>query len=168
VWAGINAGLTTGLSALRGVMLAVNIAMYANPIGLIVAGIAAAIIAVGALIYYWDDLKAAMSDWGWLNAITGIFATVWGGVKAIFNDTMNWIIDKLNMIPGVDIDANISSANIPSVAAIAPIQTRVDRGGITQNLSTANQQKSTNVGTVNVYPAKGDNVNIPAYLEMHA
>ena len=168
VWAGINAGLTTGLSALRGVMLAVNIAMYANPIGLIVAGIAAAVIAVGTLIYYWDDLKAAMSDWGWIKAITGIFATVWGGVKSIFNDTMNWIIDKLNMIPGVDIDANISSANIPSVAAIAPIQTRVDRGGITQSLSTANQQKSTTVGTVNVYPAKGDNVNIPAYLEMHA
>jgi TP901 family phage tail tape measure protein len=168
VWAGINAGLTAGLSALRGVMLAVNIAMYANPIGLIVAGIAAAVIAVGALIYYWDDLKAAMSDWGWVKAITGIFATVWGGVKAIFNDTMNWIIDKLNMIPGVDIDANISSANIPSVAAIAPIKTSVARGGITQSLSTANQQKSTNVGTVNVYPAKGDNVNIPAYLEMHA
>ncbi|MGI2173974.1 phage tail tape measure protein [Shewanella ulleungensis] len=167
-WAGINAMLTSGLASLRGVMLAVNIAMYANPIGLIVAGIAAAVIAVGALIYYWDDLKAAMSDWGWLKAITGIFATVWAGVKAIFNDTMNWIIDKLNMIPGVDIDANISSAAIPSIAAIAPVQTRVDKGGITQSLSTANQQKSTNVGTVNVYPAKGENVNIPAYLEMHA
>jgi TP901 family phage tail tape measure protein len=163
-WAFSSGILATVFGTLRTAMIAFNIAALANPL----FWIPAAIIAVGALIYYWDDLKAAMSDWGWLNAITGIFATVWGGVKSIFNDTMNWIIDKLNMIPGVDIDANISSANIPSVAAIAPIKTSVARGGITQSLSTANQQKSTNVGTVNVYPAKGDNVNIPAYLEMHA
>jgi hypothetical protein len=167
-WTAGTALLTSGLAGMRTMLLAVNIAMYANPIGLIVAGIAAAVIAVGALIYYWDDLKATMSEWGWVKAISGVFATVWGGIKSIFDDSMNWIIDKLNLIPGVDIDANISSAAIPSVAAIAPIKTSVARGGITQSLSTANQQKSTNVGTVNVYPAKGDNVNIPAYLEMHA
>lgn len=165
-WAGINAVLASGLSILRGAMLAVNIAMYANPIGLIVAGIALAITAVGALIYYWDDLKATFLDMAWVKAITGVFATVWGGVKSIFNDTMNWIIDKLNMIPGVDIDANVSSTSIPSVAAIAPVQTRVDKGGITQNLSTANQSKSTSVGTVNVYPAKGE-TNFMNYVEMH-
>ena len=165
-WAGINAVLASGLSILRGAMLAVNIAMYANPIGLIVAGIALAITAVGALIYYWDDLKATFLDMAWVKAITGVFATVWGGVKSIFNDTMNWIIDKLNMIPGVDISTNVSSNSIPSVAAIAPVQSRIDRGGITQNLSTANQSKSTSVGTVNVYPAKGDD-NFMSYVEMH-
>lgn len=164
----ISAVLSSGLVALRTAMFAFNMVLVSTPIGWIVLAIGGVIAAVTALIYYWDDLIAVFSDWGWLNAITGIFATVWGGVKAIFNDTMNWIIDKLNMIPGVDIDANISSANIPSVAAIAPIKTSVARGGITQSLSTANQQKSTTVGTVNVYPAKGDNVNIPAYLEMHA
>ncbi|MGP1718781.1 phage tail tape measure protein [Shewanella frigidimarina] len=164
----ISAVLSSGLVALRTAMFAFNMVLVSTPIGWIVLAIGGVIAAVTALIYYWDDLIAVFSDWGWLNAITGIFATVWGGVKAIFNDTMNWIIDKLNMIPGVDIDANISTANIPSVAAIAPIKTSVASGGITQSLSTANQQKSTTVGTVNVYPAKGDNVNIPAYLEMHA
>lgn len=165
-WAGINAALTSGLASLRAIMLAVNIAMYANPIGLMVAGIAAAVIAVGALIYYWDDLKATMSEWGWVKAITGIFATVWNGVKAIFNDTMDWIIDKINLIPGVDIDANISSASMPSVDAISPIKSNVARGGITQQISNANQQKSTTVGTVNVYPAKGE-TNFMNYVEMH-
>ncbi|MGS0691177.1 phage tail tape measure protein [Shewanella sp. 30m-9] len=165
-WAGINAALTSGLATLRGVMLAVNIAMYANPIGLIVAGVALAIAAVGALVYYWDDLKATMSDWGWVKAISGIFANVWAGVKSVFSDTMAWIIDKLNLIPGVDIDASMSSSSMPSVAAIAPVQARVERGGITQNLSTANQSKSTSVGTVNVYPAKGDD-NFMNYVEMH-
>ena len=76
---------------------------------------------------------------------------------------MNWIIDKLNMIPGVDISTNVSSNSIPSVAAIAPVQSRVDRGGITQNLSTANQSKSSSVGTVIVYPAKGDD-NFMSYV----
>lgn len=165
-WAGINTMLAAGLGQLRAIMLAVNIAMYANPIGLIVAGIAAAIAVVGALIYYWDDLKATMMEWGWVKAITGIFANVWGGVKAIFSDTMSWIIDKLNMIPGVDIDASVSSSSIPSVAAIAPVQTRVDRGGITQQISNANQQRSTTVGTVNVYPAKGE-TDFMNYVEMH-
>jgi hypothetical protein len=167
-WAGITATLSSGLVALRTTMFALNMVLGATPLGWIILAIGGAVAAVTALIYYWDDLVKMFDDWGWLKAITGIFATVWAGVKAIFNDTMNWIIDKLNMIPGVDIDANISSAAIPSIAAIAPVQTRVDKGGITQSLSTANQQKSTNVGTVNVYPAKGENVNIPAYLEMHA
>ncbi|WP_418358407.1 phage tail tape measure protein [Shewanella basaltis] len=167
-WAGITATLSSGLVALRTTMFALNMVLGATPLGWIILAIGGAVAAVTALIYYWDDLVKMFDDWGWLKAITGIFATVWAGVKAIFNDTMNWIIDKLNMIPGVDIDANISSAAIPSIAAIVPVQTRVDKGGITQSLSTANQQKSTNVGTVNVYPVKGENVNIPAYLEMHA
>ena len=49
--------LKAGLVSFRAIMLAVNIAMYANPIGLIVAGIVLLIGAVAAVIYYWDDLK---------------------------------------------------------------------------------------------------------------
>ncbi|TMP73536.1 phage tail tape measure protein [Pseudoalteromonas sp. S1608] len=111
-WAGINAALTSGLSALRAVMFAVNLVMYANPIGLIIAGITLAIAAIGALVYYWDDLKATMSEWGWIKAISGIFSSVWGGIKSIFNDTMDWIIDKLNLIPGVDIEVTPEIAPI--------------------------------------------------------
>jgi TP901 family phage tail tape measure protein len=164
-WTAGTALLTSGLAGMRGMLLAVNIAMYANPIGLIVAGVVLAIAAVAALVYYWDDLKATMSEWGWVKAISGVFATVWGGIKSIFDDSMNWIIDKLNLIPGVDIDANVSSASIPSIAAIAPVQSRADKGGITQQISNANQQKSTTVGTVNVYPAKGE-TNFMNYVEM--
>jgi TP901 family phage tail tape measure protein len=104
VWAGITTVLTSGLTFLRGAMLAVNIAMYANPIGLIVAGIAAAVIAVGALIYYWDDLKATMGEWGWIKAITGVFSSMWDGIKSMFTSSLNWIIETINLIPGVDID----------------------------------------------------------------
>tara|TARA_R110000796_G_scaffold92007_7_gene196236 strand:+ start:1468 stop:3201 length:1734 start_codon:yes stop_codon:yes gene_type:complete len=164
---GITAAWTASIAFLKGAMLALNIVMYANPIGLIVAGIAAAVVAVGALIYYWDDLKATMGEWGWIKAIGGIFSSVWGGIKSAFNDAMDWIIDKLNMIPGVDIDTNVASTSVASISAIEPIRSKAEKGGITQQISNANQQKSTSVGTVNVYPAKGES-NFLNFVEMQS
>jgi hypothetical protein len=168
LWTGAGALFTSGLTAMRGVMLALNIAMYANPIGLIVAGIAAAVVAVGALIYYWDDLKATMGEWGWVQAIGGIFTNLWGGIKSIFNDTINWIIEKLNLIPGVDISTNFSSnGGMPSIDAIAPIAANPIKGGISQQIANANNSKSTSVGAINIYPQKVD-ANFANYVEMHA
>ncbi len=164
---GISTAFTASLAFLRGAMLAVNLVMYANPIGLIVAGITLAIAAVGALIYYWDDLKATMGEWGWIKAIGGIFSSVWGDIKSIFNDIMDWIIDKLNLIPGVDIDTNVASTSVASISAIEPIRSKAEKGGITQQISNANQQKSTSVGTVNVYPAKGES-NFLNFVEMQS
>lgn len=166
-WTGASALFTSGLATMRGVLLALNIAMYANPIGLIVAGIAAAVIAVGALIYYWDDLKATMGEWGWVQSIVGIFDTVWGGVKSVFNDTINWIIDKLNLIPGVDISSNITAGSMPSVDAISPVQANLTRGGVSQQIANANNSKSTTVGNINIYPQKVD-TNFASYVEMHS
>ncbi|MEM6188261.1 phage tail tape measure protein [Shewanella scandinavica] len=166
-WTGASALFTSGLATMRGVLLALNIAMYANPIGLIVAGIAAAVIAVGALIYYWDDLKATMGEWGWVQSIVGIFDTVWGGVKSVFNDTINWIIDKLNLIPGVDISSNITAGSMPSVDAISPVQANLTRGGVSQQIANANNSKSTTVGNINIYPQKVD-TNFANYVEMHS
>ena len=166
-WTGASALFTSGLATMRGVLLALNIAMYANPIGLIVAGIAAAVIAVGALIYYWDDLKATMGEWGWVHSIVGIFDTVWGGVKSVFNDTINWIIDKLNLIPGVDISSNITAGSMPSVDAISPVQANLTRGGVSQQIANANNSKSTTVGNINIYPQKVD-TNFANYVEMHS
>ena len=160
-------------------MLGFNIAMAANPIGLIITGIAAAVIAVGALIYYWDDLKATMSEWGWIQAIGGIFSAVWNGIKSVFNDTMNWIIEKLNLIPGVDISTTFGTPELPAfdpvnvsaaesrINAIQPVKTAVPRGGISQQIANANNSKSTSVGTINVYPQKVD-ADFTSYVEMHA
>ena len=50
------AGLVVGLNVLVGVLTLVNIVMAANPIGLIVIGIAAAIAAITAMIVYVDEL----------------------------------------------------------------------------------------------------------------
>lgn len=148
-------------------MIGLNIAMSANPIGLIVLGIAAAVVAVGALIYYWDDLKSTMSELGWVKAIFGVFSTVWGGLKKIFNSNLEWIINKINLIPGVDIDLNSSSSTVASVAAVAPIKSQAQTGGITQQISNANQQKSTSIGNVTVYQERGAQ-NFVEQLEMQS
>lgn len=59
---GFTSSLLSILIWLNKAISVVNLTMMANPIMWVVAGIAAAIAAVGALIYYWDDLRAAFGD----------------------------------------------------------------------------------------------------------
>lgn len=129
--------LKAGLVAFRAILLAVNIAMYANPIGLIVAGIVLLIGAVAAVIYYWDDLKKTFSDWG---------------VFQLLGKSIDWLIDKLNMIPGVNIDAGaMPDLNLPNPENInAPLaryrqggQSNIPSGGIGQQLIQANAAATT-------------------------
>lgn len=145
--------LKAGLVAFRAILLAVNIAMYANPIGLIVAGIVLLIGAVAAVIYYWDDLKKTFSDWG---------------VFQLLGKSIDWLIDKLNMIPGVNIEAGaMPDLNLPNPENInAPLarfrqgnQNSIPSGGLGQQLiqanaaaTTANQKpgKSLHIGEVHI------------------
>lgn len=129
--------LKAGLVAFRAILLAVNIAMYANPIGLIVAGIVLLIGAVAAVIYYWDDLKKTFSDWG---------------VFQLLGKSIDWLIDKLNMIPGVNIEAGaMPDLNLPNPENInAPLaryrqggQSNIPSGGIGQQLIQANAAATT-------------------------
>lgn len=50
---------------MRAVLLAVNLAMYANPVGLIVAGVAALIAVIGLAVYYFDDLRDMLKGTAW-------------------------------------------------------------------------------------------------------
>ena len=182
-WAGINAALTSGLSALRAVMFAVNLVMYANPIGLIVAAVAAAILAVGALIYYWDDLKASFADISWVNVLLTGLEYAWKAVELLFAPVL-WAIEQLADLAGIEIDTSFEgvkglmgiealpasqnqSNSMPSIEAITPVKSRVERGGITQQISNANQQKSTHIASVTINPAKGDS-NYMNFVEMHS
>ncbi|UTZ33671.1 phage tail tape measure protein [Vibrio campbellii] len=84
VFAGVNALLTQGLGAFRAAMLAANIAIAANPIILIVGAVIAAVTAVGALIYYWDDLKASFGDTTWFQALEGALTLITMPFRAMF------------------------------------------------------------------------------------
>ncbi|MCH2085910.1 MAG: phage tail tape measure protein [Pseudoalteromonas sp.] len=166
-WTGITTALSAGLSTLRSVMFALNIVMYANPIGLIVVAIAAAIVAVGALIYYWDDLKASFADISWINVLLTGLEYAWKAVEVLFAPLL-WAIEELADLAGIELDTSFEGMKkMIGVEAIAPLEGKTIKGGITQQISNANQQKSTSVGTVNVYPAKGDS-SYMNFVEMHS
>ncbi|MFU1552494.1 phage tail tape measure protein [Aeromonas sp. A04] len=129
--------LKAGMASFRAIMLAVNIAMYANPIGLIIAGIVLLLGAVAAVIYYWDDLKKTFSDWG---------------VFQLLGKSIDWLIDKLNMIPGVNIEGgSMPDLNLPNPENInAPLaryrqggQSSIPSGGLGQQLIQANVAATT-------------------------
>ena len=86
-----------------------NTALLANPITWIVLGVVALIAAVAAMIYYWDDLKASFGDMA---------------VFKMLAKTIDWVIDKLNMIPGIDIEWRAGDqpemAELAATAAMAP------------------------------------------------
>lgn len=143
--------LKAGLVAFRAIMLAVNIAMYANPIGLIIAGIVLLIGTVAAVIYYWDDLKQTLADWGVFDAVQAMIdgaAAGWASFMQLLADlspfqllgkAVDWLIDKLNMIPGV----NIELGRMPDLTmpTMAPLTMPVMPGVI--NMPTQEQQRET-------------------------
>lgn len=65
VWNGAIWLVNAGLGKMRAWLLAVNIAMYANPVGLIVAGVAALIAVIGVAIYFFDDLRNMLKGTAW-------------------------------------------------------------------------------------------------------
>lgn len=143
--------LKAGLVAFRAIMLAVNIAMYANPVGLIIAGIVLLIGAIAAVIYYWDDLKQTLADWGVFDAVQAMIdgaAAGWASFMQLLADlspfqllgkAVDWLIDKLNMIPGVNIE--LGSMPDLTMPTMAPLTMPVMPG--VMNMPTQEQQRET-------------------------
>ena len=113
--------LGTAFTVLRAIMVTLFAVMAANPIVLIVAGIVAL---VGAVIYYWDEIMAVLADLGVFRILESAFAALaagWASFMAFLSDlspfqllgrAVDWLIDKLNMIPGV----NIEMGGLPDLA----------------------------------------------------
>ena len=192
-------GLVKGAMLLwQGAIWLVNAAMYANPVGLIIAGIVALVAIVGAAIYYWDDLSSALmntvafkwvsdqlsalSDWfGSMGGWSGMAKAAWDGIVAIFQKAINGLIEMLNKIPGVNIEASLGSMpEIPgatsamsageqaersqkvqqsinaAIPSLSPTRaSAVPPGGLLTSIqNTSNQSKSNPVGNVNIYTSK--------------
>ncbi|WP_254304026.1 phage tail tape measure protein [Shewanella sp. VB17] len=112
-WA-LTTGVLSGVfQVLRTVIWTVTAAMLANPMVLVIG---AAIVAVSALVYYWDDLVATMSNCEWVQGLVSVFSNAWESLKGMFIDYLNWYIDKLNYIPGVEIDLIPSMGEVDSAA----------------------------------------------------
>lgn len=195
VWMGLVKG---AMLLWQGAIWLVNAAMYANPVGLIIAGIVALVAIVGAAIYYWDDLASALmntvafkwvsdqlsalSDWfGSMGGWSGMAKAAWDGIVGIFQKAINGLIEMLNKIPGVNIEASLGdmpqipgteaaikaadTANasqkarqtingaIPSLSPSRP--SAVPPGGLLTSIqNTNNQNKSSPVENVNIYTSK--------------
>lgn len=134
-WMGL---VRVGMLLWQGAIWLVNAAMLANPVLLIVAGIVLLVAAVVAAVVYWDELCAALmntaafqwiseqltnlSDWfssmgGW----SGMAKAAWDGIINIFKQAINGLIEMLNKIPGVQIDAAFGdmpvAPELPSITA---------------------------------------------------
>ncbi|CAI8791616.1 phage tail tape measure protein [Pseudomonas sp. IT-P218] len=194
-WMGL---VKVGMVAWQAAIWLVNGALLANPVLLIVVGIVALVAAVVAAIYYWDEWTAALmnsaafqwvsdqfkalSDWfssmgGWSAMAKG----AWDSIVGVFYKAINSLIEMINSIPGVNIearfggmpevpgvDAAVSAANtagagqkaqesingaIPSLSPTRP--TAVPPGGLLTSIqNTKNQTKTTPVENVNIYTSK--------------
>ena len=99
-----------------GLQYAWNVAMTANPIGLIIAAVAALVAGVVLLYNNWDTVKEAVAGFvtyawetltGFWDYISGLFNwdAIFGGIGVIFNGLVdivkmpfNWIIKAVNLV----------------------------------------------------------------------
>jgi TP901 family phage tail tape measure protein len=148
----------TGMLLWQGAIWLVNAAMLANPVLLIVAGIIALGVAVVAAVVYWDQWTGALmntaafqwiaaqlqslSDWfGSIGGWTGMASAAWDGIVAIFRTAINGLIDMLNKIPGVEIDA--AFGDMPKAPEIPGIQASVVPAGVPQGAELLTRPAAT-------------------------
>jgi TP901 family phage tail tape measure protein len=141
-------GMYTWMGIVRGAMLLwqgaiwlVNAALAANPVLLIVIGIVALVAAVVAAVVYWDQWTSALmntaafkwvseqlqalSDWfGSMGGWSGMASAAWDGIVSIFTDAISSLIELLNKIPGVNIEASFGS--LPKVPQVPGVSVPVD------------------------------------------
>ncbi|MDM3025390.1 phage tail tape measure protein [Citrobacter sp. CK194] len=94
---------------------------------------------------------------GLATGIVSLFDNVWLSVKNGFLKSWNWIIEKINKIPGVDI--SLATDTAPSLTgntlSTGGDLKGVDRGGINKTISSNSKSVTDNsrkIGVVNVYP----------------
>ena len=155
-WLLTQKALSGTLVAFKSIMWLVNAAMLANPVGLIVAGITALVVGIGAAIVWWNDLKAALSNIGWIKAIGEFFSFVFNGIKQTLMDAINWIINKVNLIPFVSIEKFGADTEVSATPAIPTLEqtkkTTSVPGGISQQIKSMvrNNTQSSSIGEINI------------------
>ncbi|MGH8331909.1 MAG: phage tail tape measure protein [Pseudomonas sp.] len=157
-WMGL---VRTGMLLWQGAVWLVNAALLANPIVWIVIGVIALVAAVAAAISFWDEWTTALlnseafkwvsaqlqalSDWfssmgGW----SGMAKAAWDGIVSIFHKAVNGLIELLNSIPGVNIEARFGG--MPEVPGI-------DAATNAANKATAGQKVQQSINAADTAPA---------------
>lgn len=105
----ILAGLVLAVSAATKVWSAaqtvLNIVMDANPIGLIILGIAALVAGVIVAIHYWGAISAAISEaWGWLQNLAAWIGSNWRIIISIMLGPLGLLIANFQTVERVIMD----------------------------------------------------------------
>ncbi|CAI2062872.1 phage tail tape measure protein, TP901 family, core region [Serratia quinivorans] len=113
------------------------------------------------VVNFFMGLSPVQAFTDFKNTITDVFKGLWDYLKNSFAHTYNWIVDKLNMIPGVDIEMkNVAPEITPggTQPGSAPLLTggslqSTGRGGImgqvSQSTNNSNSAKTQNISTIN-------------------
>jgi hypothetical protein len=113
------------------------------------------------VVNFFMGLSPVQAFTDFKNTITDVFKGLWDYLKNSFAQTYNWIVDKLNMIPGVDIEMkNVAPEITPggTQPGSAPLLTggslqSTGRGGImgqvSQSTNNSNSAKTQNISTIN-------------------
>lgn len=106
-----------------------TVALLANPITWIVLAVAALAAGIAWLVLNWSEAKAAFMDW--LSPIMPglqLIGAVWDNFVALLSkanpfallgSALDWILEKINMIPGIDIDLNMGSVPEPKLPEVS-------------------------------------------------
>ncbi|EEC5515971.1 phage tail tape measure protein, partial [Salmonella enterica subsp. enterica serovar Schwarzengrund] len=113
----------------------------------------------------WNSFIALLTEFSPSQALSGLasgivsmFDNVWQSVKGGFLKSWNWIVEKLNKIPGVDISmANETSSpplTVNNLSTGGELK-GIDKGGISKSVSNNSRSVTDNsrkINTVNIYP----------------
>lgn len=140
---GIITSFRTALITGTAAQWAMNIAMSANPAGLVVAAFAG-LVAAGVLLYRnWDKVKA---KWD----------TVWTSIKQGAASGVNFVIDKLNGL--INVINKIPGVNIPIIP-------KVEWGNVKQSRDVIN--KTSVGGRIPEYAVGSDRITHDQYAMIH-
>ncbi|SOB60530.1 conserved membrane protein of unknown function [Pseudodesulfovibrio profundus] len=127
----------------KGVMWLLNTAFWANPAVWLVAALVGLVAAVGAVIYWWDDLKAAFLDTSWGKGIMQIIDWLLKGF-GMLSDNIGWVVDKVGGFFGFGEDETISSPSLDSGRKMDAVP-----GGMTTHIANTvakNRSDSRTIG----------------------
>ena len=112
----------------------------------------------------WNSFVALLTGFspldslaGMASGIVGLFDNVWNTIKATFLNSWNWIVEKLNKIPGVNISLSGENGEQPvtqNTLSTGGKLTGVDKGGISKTINSNAKSvtdQSKHYGQVNIY-----------------
>lgn len=125
----------------------------AGQVGEMFAGVWASItLGWQMVVAFFGGLSPVEAFNGFVDAIGNVFSGLWDYLTESFGATYNWIVSKLNKIPGVNIDlkpigqsengAAAPATNLPAPAGlVSPV---MNKGGIAKTLTTNNSNQTNN------------------------